>query len=285
MKTVTRESYRKRIERAVNFLTGNLDSAVDLHRLAEEANFSPYHFHRVYAALMGETVTETLRRMRLHRAAVKLLTSRDSLARLAQEAQYGSVPAFNRAFKEAYGAPPAAYRTRGAAAALQYAQPKHEETRMDQVTIENRQPQRVAALRHTGHYHDIGKTFERLAAWAAGRNLLGPDSRSFGIYYDDPNTVAAAQLRSDACITIPENVTPDGECRLVHTPGARCAVLVHVGPYAELERPYHWLYGVWLPQSGHEPDDQPCFEEYLNDCRVLPPSEWRTAICVPLRSA
>jgi AraC family transcriptional regulator len=267
----------------VNYLTAHLDDALDLYRLADEASFSPYHFHRVYAALMGETVTDTLKRMRLHRAAVKLLASSDSLARLAREAHYGSVPAFNRAFKEAYGTPPAAYRARGAAATLQRSHATFEEALMYEVSIETRQPQRVAALRHSGHYHEIGKTFERLAAWAAGRDLLIPAARSFGIYYDDPNTVPAAQLRSDACITIAQNVTPDGECRLTHTPGGRCAVLVHVGPYAELERPYKWLYGVWLPESGYEPDNKPCFEEYLNDCRVLPPAEWRTAICVPLK--
>lgn len=60
-----------------------MDDALDLYRLAEQASFSPYHFHRVYAALMGETMTETLRRMRMHRA-VKLLTSNISLPQPAR---------------------------------------------------------------------------------------------------------------------------------------------------------------------------------------------------------
>ena len=62
-------------------------------------------------------------------------------------------------------------------------------------------------------------------------------------------------------------------------------MLIHTGPYAELERPYRWLYGEWLPASGHEAADAPVIEEYLNDPRSLPPPQWRTAICVPLREA
>ena len=55
------------------------------------------------------------------------------------------------------------------------------------------------------------------------------------------------------------------------------------GPYAELHIPYTWLYGTWLPQSGEEAADAPCIEEYLNDARVVPPSELRTEIWLPLR--
>jgi AraC family transcriptional regulator len=43
------------------------------------------------------------------------------------------------------------------------------------------------------------------------------------------------------------------------------------------------LYGTWLPTSGDEPADAPSIEEYLNDARVVPPSELRTEIWLPLR--
>ena len=53
---------------------------------------------------------------------------------------------------------------------------------MHEVTIQQVQPLRVAALSHQGEYNDIGNSFARLTAWAAGRNLIEPNSRSFGIY-------------------------------------------------------------------------------------------------------
>ena len=65
----TRESYAKRLQRVVEHIWANLDQPLDLNQLADIACLSPYHFHRVYRAMIGETVTETLSRSRLHRAS------------------------------------------------------------------------------------------------------------------------------------------------------------------------------------------------------------------------
>lgn len=151
------------------------------------------------------------------------------------------------------------------------------------VTIEHIAPCRIVALQHRGPYMEISSKFEKLNAWAASHGLLGTHSRSFGIYYDDPSAVPAAALRSEACLSIPENFKPDGEYRAMETPSGRCARLLFIGPYSELEKPYDWLYGTWLPKSGEELADQPCFEEYLNDPRDVPASELRTIIYVPLK--
>ena len=288
MKTLTRQTYAKRIERVVDYLIDHLDGDVDLHRLAEEAFLSPYHFHRVYHGMTGETVAETVRRLRLHRAAVKLISSDIAVATLATEAGYGSVQAFNRAFRDRHGTPPAAYRAKQARSAeLQRQHPQSaltaQEKSMFNVTITTMQPIRVVALRHEGDYMNIGNAFGRLSIWATGQGLMDAGVRCFGIYYDDPAAKPANALTSDACLTIANGVPVPKEYRVLHTPGARCAMLVFKGPYSNLEKPYKWLFGEWLPTSGEEPDDQPAFEEYLNDARTTPPAELLTAIYVPLK--
>jgi putative flavoprotein involved in K+ transport len=73
--------------------------------------------------------------------------------------------------------------------------------------------------------------------------------------------------------------------RPVTLAGGRHAVLLHVGPYAELHRAYTWLYREWLPTSGAVVADRPCVEEYLNNPRQVPPSELRTEIGLPLEGA
>jgi AraC family transcriptional regulator len=152
-----------------------------------------------------------------------------------------------------------------------------------QVTMRETPAVKVAALAHHGDYMTIGSTFERLAALAGAQGLLEPSARSFGIYYDDPAAVAREDLRSDACLTVPGDWMPNGDLRLLEIRGGRYAVPTHVGPYAELHVPYAWLYGAWLPQSGEEAADAPCIEAYLNDARVVPPSELRTEIWLTLR--
>lgn len=154
---------------------------------------------------------------------------------------------------------------------------------MYEVQIKQLPPLPAAALRHSGPYMEIGATFERLFAWAAARNLLGPQCRMLGVYYDDPETVEPARCRSDACLVMAQGQPIDGDIRRTEIAGGAYACIVHKGPYAELEQAYRWLFGTWLPDSGYEPADQPVVEEYLNNPREHPPSDWLTEIRLALK--
>lgn len=280
----TRSDYAMRLERVFRWLADHMDDTLDLAQLADVAAMSPYHFHRIYHAMQGETAAETVRRLRLHRAAVELITGELPVPRIARRAGYGSQEAFTRAFKAAYGVPPARYR----ASFVPSPTPTYAEDAMDttmtyQATVRETPALRVAALPHHGDYMNIGSTFERLMAMAGGQGLLGPGTRSFGIYYDDPASTPREALRADACVTLSDGALPGGELQLREIRGGRYAVALHVGPYAELHFPYTWLYGTWLPKSGEEAANAPSIEEYLNDARVVPPSELRTEIWLPLR--
>jgi AraC family transcriptional regulator len=266
--------YGGRLERVLAYLADNLDRELDLDRLADVACFSPFHFHRIFHALQGETVAESVRRMRLHRAAIELIEKETPIARIAARAGYGSQAAFTRAFRSAYGAPPAAYRATAPAAFAH-----------GDVTVRDDAAVDLVALRLEGDYERIGGTFERLNALATARGWVGPATRYFGVYYGDPAGTPAADLRSDACLTAPPGFAGEGDLRPLAIAGGRHAVLLHVGPYAELHRAYTWLYREWLPTSGALPADRPCVEEYLNNPRQVPPSELRTEIWLPLEDA
>ena len=283
-RAATRSDYAVRLERVVRWLADHLDDSLDLNHLADVACLSPHHFHRVYHAMQGETAAETVRRLRLHRAAVELITGELPVPRVARRAGYGSQEAFTRAFKVAYGVPPARYRASFVPMPDTGTKEDAMETTLNyQATIRDAPPTTVAALAHRGDYQAIPGTFMRLATMASALGLLGPDSRSFGIYYDDAAATPVEELRSEACISAPEDWLPSGELQRRQIRGGRYAVVLHVGPYAELSRAYTWLYGAWLAQSGEEPADAPCVEEYLNDARTVPAAELRTEIWLPLR--
>jgi AraC family transcriptional regulator len=192
-KSATVLDYSRRIERVARHIGAHLDQPLELGALAEVACFSPCHFHRIYRALSGETVAETIRRHRLHRAAGELVQGQAPVAAVARHAGYGSVHAFTRAFRAAYGIPPAACRQR-ATWSPPPIPPVLEDSTMHDVEIQTRQGVRLAALRHAGSYMEIGHSFERLQLWAAGRGLITPGARSIGIYYDDAAAVPAAEL-------------------------------------------------------------------------------------------
>ena len=43
---------------------------------------------------------------------------------------------------------------------------------------------------------------------------------------------------------LPEGSTPSGELQVREILAGRYALVLHVGPYAEIERPYRWLYAT-----------------------------------------
>jgi AraC family transcriptional regulator len=281
--TRTREEYGNRLEQVVAWLADHLDESLDLARLADVACMSPYHFHRVYHAMQGETAADTVRRLRLDRAAVELITGEWPVARIAGRAGYGTQQAFTRAFKAAYGVPPARYRASCAPLTTTGTHGDPMQIAAYDASIREVPAVRVGVLAHRGPYHKIGAVFQRLSTMAAGRGFFSPTTRAFGIYYDDPSVTPRAALRSEACITVPDDWTPTGNVQLGEIRGGRYAVTSHRGPYPELGSRYMWLYGTWLPHSGEEPADAPCVEAYLNDARCVPPSELETEIWLPLR--
>src|SRR5207253_4223259 len=101
--TTTEQTYRQRILIVQLFIEEHLDEELSLDRLARVAHFSPYHFHRLFRALVGETVTEYVRRLRLESAAVALKTTDKTVLQVALDAGYGTHEAFTRAFRQMFG--------------------------------------------------------------------------------------------------------------------------------------------------------------------------------------
>jgi AraC family transcriptional regulator len=270
--------YSDRIRRVVDYLAAHLDETLDVETLAHVASFSPYHFHRLYRGLLGETMTETVRRLRLYRAAIDLLDRESSIERTARRAGFGSQAAFTRAFHAEYGEAPARYRglRRGASNDQERGAALYRVEMVDQPRL------RVAMIEHRGDYRLTNKAFERLKVIAATTGLLAADTRAIGIYHDDPESVPQAELRSHACITVPDRWAPSGELTEGHVEGGRYARIVHTGPYTELHVAYDWLYQTWLPTSADEPRNLPCIELYLNDPRQVPAKDLQTAVMMPL---
>jgi AraC family transcriptional regulator len=280
----TRANYAERLARVAAHIARHLDSPLDIERLASIACLSPFHFHRIYSAMIGETVGETVRRCRLQRAARHLVDTQRPIARIARAAGYASVAAFARAFAGAHGLPPAAFRRRCAAAPARGPNilRKGEAVMNHAVTIENLPERRLIAVRLAGSYAGIGDTFCRLRAWTEARGLAVPDAQGFAIYLNDCFDVPVETLLTDVCLSAPPQASGEGDVRVIDLPGGRHAVLHHQGPYTELGAAYRWLYGDWLPRSGEDVADRPAFDTYLNDPRSLPPAQWRTDLCLPL---
>jgi AraC family transcriptional regulator len=281
-KPQTRASYEARLNRVVDHIYAHLDEDIRFDDLAEVACLSPYHWHRIYAAIRGETIAATVRRLRLLRAADRLANSSEPLKAIAERAGYGALDAFARAFKEHYGKTPADYRSNGSHAMFKAATRKQDITGFP-VEIVSLPPTRCAAAAHIGSYMQIDSAMARLFSELAINGLLTPGQQMRAVFLDDPDLVPADALRSKACTPVSGDVNLPSSLETTVLRGGVYARLRYKGPYADMKDAYRWLLGVWLPSSGYEADDAPIFETYLNNPTEVPPPELLTDVHLPLR--
>ena len=288
MKPATGQDYRQRISRVVEHIHNNLDTQLNVNELADVAMMSPYHFHRIYRLMTHEAVNATVRRLRLQRAAGLLMRTKQPVSDVAGQLAYGSVEAFSRAFAKEFGESPSDYRrlhkqqflddNDSAEAMIPKARTETHEAY--EVEIVECDEVHLAAYSHKGDYLEIGRVFEQLDIYVNSMGLFDESSRSFGLYYNDPESTETPNLKSHACLSIDLDISLIGDDppQKIVIPKGRYASLVFKGPYAELEKPYNWLFGQWLPNSGYEAGDYPAIEEYLNDVRKTSPSDLLTRI-------
>jgi AraC family transcriptional regulator len=300
MRSATEQTYRERILRVLVHIQGHLDEPLSLNALARLACFSPHHFHHIFGAMVGESVKEHIRRLRLERAAYRLQFGAQPVTDIAFDAGYETHESFTRAFRKMFGTSPSRYRKLRRERARSFVVSGVHylpEGRLDDfspvqrggppmdVRIKNLTAMRVAFLRHVGRYEDeaLGRTWDKLLFWAGQHGLLGARTMLLGIDHDNPHVTPPEKVRYDACLTIDGPVEQEGEIGTQEIPGGEYAIATHQGPYERLPETYARLYGQWLPDSGREPAQSPGFQHYRTTPRETPPDDLITDIYVPLR--
>jgi len=307
----SRAEYASRMHKVLEYIDQHLDQALDLATLADVAHFSAFHFHRLFAAWMGETLGDYLRRRRVEVAAMRLAAQpRTRVLNIALAVGFGSAEAFTRAFKHRFDLSPTAWRQRQYAlrdsfkaansnldqvnrkqsqAAIEhfahhdYSQPPQPEKIM-QVSIIERQPATIAYLRHLGPYGaPIAQFWQQTYVPWAVMNKLGPNHARYGIGYDDPSITAPEQCRYDACAEVSPDFVVNGGALKSTIPGGKYAVHQFKGTVEQIVQAWASLLRDWLPASGLQLDARPCFEYYPKGAASNHETgEFECELCIPV---
>lgn len=312
-----RNEYVVRINRVLDYIECHLEEEMTLEELAGVAHFSPYHFHRIFSAMTGETIGKFIQRLRLERAAMQLKMNRaKSITEIALDNGFSGSAPFSRMFRDMFGMSPRQWRSgesKNGMTDRNHGQTDGKKRKDIEVTsryvigvthsltwrmtmegktidvrIDELPPMPVAYVRHTGPYKGDSALFEgmftRLMTWAGPRGLLAqPNLTVMAVYHDDPEITAEGKQRVSMCLTIPENTEVSGEIGKMIVPGgnyaaARFALLPH-----EYGEAWSALCGEWLPASGYQPDDRPALEIYRNDPKEHPEGRCIVDICLPVK--
>jgi len=317
MKSETRTFYEQAVYRAAERIVSGLDESLELESLARGAALSPFHFHRVFRGMVGETPLELHRRLRMERAAWRLLDGEDPITAIAFDAGYETHETFTRSFRTRYGCSPSEFRRRRTSDindgpgcerppqielatrsgihfvpgpsgpfTFDFLNGGHVmKTNQDHVMnaeITSRPELRVAAVQHVGPYNRISEAFARLGATAGPAGLIGPESTMIAIYHDDPETTPEEDLKSDAAVTIPAGKALPKGLTEFRIPAGRYARATHVGPYEGLGDAWARFMGEWLPASGQRFGDGVSYEVYRNNPSNTAPDDLITDMYIPL---
>jgi len=271
--------WRERIERARGLIEERLDERVPLEKLARAASFSDFHFHRLFRAAVGETVAAHARRLRLERAAYRLVQGDDEVVRVALDAGFESHEGFSRAFKARFGVSPSVFREERRDVVAGRAK---EVGAMD-VEIRERAACRVAYVRHEGPYGEVGAAWAALMKWGWTKMMFGPITgrpSTFGLCFDDPEVTPAERVRYEACMEIGRKAKVKGPVKAKELAGGRYAVAVHEGPFETIGATYAGLCAAVASGAAGKVrlGDPPSVEVYLTDPRTTKPEELRTEV-------
>jgi AraC family transcriptional regulator len=287
--------YRRRINVAMQFVNENWGDPLDIASVAEAARYSPFHFHRVFAGFVGETLADYIRKVRMRKSA-SLLLAGETVADIAMATGYKTASAFSRSFKQTTGLTPSQFQN------------------IEQVAQVNFQAL-PSLYRMTGHLElvpriltqpaftfyylprkiggegllneNIGRSFrEAFDKWAAvlqSRALLSCVSKRMGVIRG-VSSLCPEQCQHDAGIVFDRPVSLDGltEIQQTHVAAGRWAVFVHKGPYTTLWQTWSWIYNHWRWVSGYRIRPGEAHEVYLNNQRLTAADDLLTELFVPI---
>ena len=321
--TLLRQEYRSRINRVIDYIEDHLDKDLTLEELARVAQFSAFHFHKIFSAMIGETLNQFIQRVRIERAANLLVNNpKKSITEIAFDCGFSGSAPFARAFRKQFNMSASDWRSGGFREHDKIRQVKHKTgqpvdksgkafvvfssyisgvtthqtwriTMKEQpflkadVEVKELPQQTVAYIRHIGPYQGDGALFEslykKLFTWAQARDLLRfPETRALNVYHDDPEITDDDKLRLSVCITVPKDTKVDGEIGKMTLPGGKYAIGHFELDTDEFSAAWNTMFGGWMPESGYQPADGPCFEVCKNDCNEHPQGKHIIDICVPV---
>lgn len=295
----------KQVQPVMAFTAAHFDEDVSLDVLADVARLSPFHLHRKFVAVAGETPKQFTLRIRLSRAAAMLLSNRDeSILNIALACGFQSHETFCRMFRRFFGVAPSTYRKQskmhdanlasvhesnvaGTAPCLglyRYHESPERSPMSYTITKRSLEPQHALVIskrvKQSEIAQAIGEVLPRvfMYAQAAGVAFSGPPITRYiqtgpGLMTIEPGMPVAS---------LPASADPDAaEIMPITLAGGSVAMTTHVGPYDRLPDAYaameQWIEAEGLKIAG------PPWESYITDPAHVPdPKDWKTEVFWPV---
>ncbi len=279
---------RAALTRALTYTQANLDGDLSLTALAMAANCSPPYFLRRFARLMSETPKQYTLRLRLERAALRLILLDESILRIALDCGFSNHETFCRAFRRHFHVSPRQFRSTGRPPKSLAQGPPHAikgalSVCLSRTMVRTLQSMSLAFIRHTGPYDQVPAShWDKLIDWARKRRMPEPYVL-LGIARDAPGITPAENLRFDAAIRVPSEFRSEKLVGHQRFGGGLFAFTTNVGPFDSLPAAYGEIFKRIRAAKTLACEGVPCIEFYRVNRVVADLAIVQTEIGVPVR--
>ncbi len=282
-KKTTKAYYQEKLNHITTYIHNNLDTKIELKTLAELSHLSPFHFHRISRALLGEPIGTYIVRTRLETAAKMIRHTNLSIEDIAYKVGYETPSSFSKAFKNHFGTTAGNYRKD-----ITF---KIKTINIMQTSLNIKKPKIITVEDKSCIYYSMTGAYNTMSygsAWAAlwqevkAQKLFTAGIEHIGLPHDDPNVTDENNIRYDACLVIHKNAKPSGNIGTKTLKGGKFAVFHYQGSYANFPQVYNHIFNTWLLENDYVLRDETVREKYLNNPDKTEESKLKTEIHLPI---
>mgnify|MGYP000026465635 FL=1 len=292
-----------RLNIAITFIEDNLSEKLSLEIIAEKAHFSPFHFHRLFKLVIGETLHNFINRKRIEKSAAYLLHQKEkNITQIAEAVGYNNLSAFSKSFKKFYGISPNKFKEESPE---KYSKISKTESKIGKVTVTFEQylcnvndalnwlkmktsPQikktprlDLATISYKGRIEAIGSIYNKLVKWATPKGLINEQTRMVTIYHDSPKITDPNNIRMSACIILNGPIELDGEVNLKILSPTKCIVSrLEITPF-EFQQAWESSF-AFMVENGYKKSEVDPFEIYYNNAEEHPENKFIVDLCIPI---
>lgn len=267
-------NYYAVLEQAIVFIEENLYNEIHIEDVAESTGYSHYHLSRLFHVVLGESLSNYIKKRRMAVSAKDLLYTEKRVLDLAMENGFQSSEAFSRAFKAIYGVSPAYYRSNqqdmfiGSKKVLKPELIRH----IDKNITVKPKIVSMCEVNTAGFLQKINiKNNSLPELWNRLRKIQNQipnvlsDNKGYGIcdtklsFYDEGKDVMFRYLVGVGVSSydrLPENLA-----RKTLKAG-KYAVFTHTGSLSNISKTYDYIWGTWFLSTKEQLDSREDFELY-----------------------
>lgn len=313
-KSRNHQGHKQDIYKVQDYICTHLDQELNLAKLAKIAAFSPFHFHRLFKTVAGETLNSFIQRTRLEKACAMLSSKSDmKIIYIAASCGFSTPSSFSKSFKKHFNISPSEYRDSHSHNNFNSAPQKSKngtpKSNIDKETvtpteyisdseltelisrrkemnvkIEKLPEYRIAYMRKIGPYGNNNiQLMQELKKWAITRDLLVESSIILGIAHDDPQVTPVENCRYDSCVVLSDEYELEKNINEAVLPGGEYAIFSTEYTAEAVAQTWNEIFSIWLPDSTYQIDERPVFERYIGastDINIQPET---CEICIPVK--